>query len=55
MVMRKRIFKIAGFLLALTGFFAGVILFGQWARGWIRDRDRYQVAFADIDVVPPRD
>jgi hypothetical protein len=51
--MRKRIFKIAVFLLALTGFFAGVIVLGQWARDWIRDRDRYRMAFVDIDVDPP--
>lgn len=51
--MRKRSFKIAVFVLALAGFFGSVILIGRWARDQLRDRDRYRLAFGDIDVAPP--
>src|SRR5262245_14986102 len=51
--MRKRIFKIAVFVLILAGFYGSVILIGGWARDQLRDRDRYKLAFTDIEVDPP--
>lgn len=53
LAMRRRLFKIAVFFLALAGFFAGLILLGQWALDQVRSRDRYYLAFLDIDVDPP--
>lgn len=37
----------------MAGFFAAVILVGGWARNQLRDRDRYRLAFAGIEVEPP--
>jgi hypothetical protein len=40
-------------LLLVAAFLAGIILLGKWGLEQIRGRDRYAVAFADIDCTPP--
>ncbi len=51
--MRAGMLKSLLVIAAVAGFFAGLIVLGQWALEQIRGRERYRIAFADIDCVPP--
>jgi len=51
--MRRWIFKSVVLILVLAVFLGGLIIVGQAALEHIRQRDRYAVAFADIDCEPP--
>jgi hypothetical protein len=53
MSMRRTLVQALVLLLGGVIVLAALIVLGQWARDWLRQQDRYAVAFADIDCPPP--
>jgi hypothetical protein len=51
--MRRWIFKSVVLVLVLAFFLGGLIIVGQIALEHIRQRDRYTIAFTEIDCEPP--
>jgi hypothetical protein len=51
--MRRWIFKSLALVAVLAVFLGGLIILGQVALEHIRQRERYTVAFADIECEPP--
>src|SRR5438445_3500156 len=51
--MRRRIFKTLLALLLVAGFFTGLVVVGNLALQQLRGRDRYRIAWSEIDCPAP--
>jgi hypothetical protein len=51
--MNRWMFQALALALLLTSILLGLIALGKWSKEQVRDRERYQAAFADIDCNPP--